>query len=95
MGSEAKIALRKEAGYGYYLGIHNVTDRIDPRIDPKMKWLEGNRSNPKCCSFQFGVNNERDYLFIYGLLLFEKHRSGAPNENIIQNHLNMALLNVF
>ena len=23
------------------------------------------------------------------------HRSGAPNENIVQNYLNMALLNVF
>ena len=23
------------------------------------------------------------------------HNSGAPNENIVQNHLNMALLNVF
>ena len=23
------------------------------------------------------------------------HESGAPNENIVQNHLNIALLNVF
>ena len=75
--SVMRIALRNEAGYGYFLGLHNVTDRIDPRIDPKMKWLEGNRSNLKCCSFQFGVNNERDFLFFYGLLLFEKQRSAA------------------
>ena len=95
MGSKAKIALRKEAGCGYFLGLHNVTDRIDPRIDPKMKWLEGNRSNPKCCSFHIGVNNERDFLFFYGLSLFEKQRSGAPNENIVQHHFNIALSNVF
>ena len=24
-----------------------------------------------------------------------KHISGAPNENVVQNHLNIALLNVF
>ena len=24
-----------------------------------------------------------------------EHKSGAPNENILQNHLNIALLNVF
>ena len=24
-----------------------------------------------------------------------EHKSGAPNENIVQNHLNIALLNVF
>ena len=23
------------------------------------------------------------------------HKSGAPNENIVQNHLNIALLNIF
>ena len=25
----------------------------------------------------------------------DTNKSGAPNENIVQNHLNMALLNVF
>ena len=27
--------------------------------------------------------------------LEHKHNSGAPNENVFQNHLNIALLNVF
>ena len=27
--------------------------------------------------------------------LVESHISGAPNENIVQNHFNIALLNVF
>ena len=28
-------------------------------------------------------------------LAFDHHLSGAPNENIVENHLNIALLNVF
>ena len=97
VGSKAKIALRKEAGYGYFLGLHDVTDRIDPRIDPKMKWLEGNRSNPKCCSFQFGVNNERDFLFFYGLLLFEKKKVSCKVAitDAVSGHHRPQKLNIF
>ena len=29
------------------------------------------------------------------LKLIVSHRTGAPKENIVQNHLNIALLNVF
>ena len=32
---------------------------------------------------------------INGVPLHLKNGSGAPNENIVQNHLNIALLNVF
>ena len=28
-------------------------------------------------------------------IVVRKHWSGAPNENIVQNHLNIALLNLF
>ena len=37
------------------------------------------RENSECCNCQI-------FLGLY---------SGAPNENIVQNHLNMAMLNVF
>ena len=42
------------------------------------------------------------YIYIFGWLALFSFRltsnvllSGAPNENIVQNHLNIALLNVF
>ena len=35
---------------------------------------------------------EKNIVLVSGRL---RSRSGAPNENIVQNHLNMTLLNVF
>ena len=34
-------------------------------------------------------------IFSYVNAFFSSKKSGAPNENIVQNHLNIALLNVF
>ena len=35
-----------------------------------------------------------DYVYGYEICIYLKS-SGAPDENIVQNHLNIALLNVF
>ena len=53
--------------------------------------------NVKCisynCSFYFDWKPENPQL--YNLQTRLRRKSGAPNENIVQNHLNIALLNVF
>ena len=37
----------------------------------------------------------RNFYIITNECAFHETSSGAPNENIVQNHLNIALLNVF
>ena len=43
----------------------------------------------KLMSFSVDLNSE------YETIETDSRISGAPNENIVQNHLNIALLNVF
>ena len=50
------------------------------------------RNNQRELGFQHRLQQCFIYLFIY---LFHPYLSGAPIENIVQNHLNIALLNVF
>ena len=42
-----------------------------------------------------GTNGRTLLAFIAIAVKISRHIAGAPNENIVQNHLNIALLNVF
>ena len=56
----------------------------------KNDWVVGDSEGNTFWFVQCGSVWRVYYLLLYGLML-----SGAPNENIVQNHLNIALLNVF
>ena len=50
-----------------------------------------NKTNCVC----FFIVKTQKYFDLGDLSIASKHVTGAPNENIVQNHLNVALLNVF
>ena len=47
------------------------------------------------CARSEAANYERTFISQINVAVDENGFSGAPNENIVQNHLNLALLNVF
>ena len=66
---------------------------FDPEIKPKqkdigilVKSLERTHVHvpPKAATFVLVIHSDQTW-----------HTSGAPNENMVQNHLNIALFNVF
>ena len=66
--------------------------------------LKVDQNQDKNITYQYGRSktneNENDHrIYRRRMCLKHVHRvqltSGAPNENIVQNHLNIALLNVF
>ena len=54
--------------------------------------LKGNNIN----TFWKCLWSSRPAVILYEVMSLEtRYKSGAPNENIVQNHINIALLNVF